>query len=199
MRRTRRPRLNFPGRALRHSRERGNPSSECQRWIPAFAGMTRSALVPAQQFSYFQFRLLPSAIHSTAWAMRLSRVSGRFASITHSTYSRRQLGGKPSNVARRGRIGGQRGLELRRRLQLGLRRRFRPRRARSGVGQRHRRSDQLRRGFRPAAGPRPRSSRPNCPMASRSAPVSPSTSLARQKPKVACALNAAIPASICPL
>ena len=37
-------------------------------------------------------------------------------------------------------------------------------------------------------------SRPNWPMASRSAPVSPSTAFARQKPKVACALNAAMPA-----
>lgn len=48
-----------------------------------------------QQDSYFQFRFLPCAIISTASAMRLARVSGRLAAITHSRYSRRQLGGKP--------------------------------------------------------------------------------------------------------
>src|SRR5262245_46879244 len=36
---------------------------------------------------YFHMRILPSAIHSTAVAMRLFRVSSVFASVTQSTYS----------------------------------------------------------------------------------------------------------------
>ncbi len=43
---------------------------------------------PNQQFWYFQFRCLPSAIHSTACATLLSLVSARFASTIHSVYSR---------------------------------------------------------------------------------------------------------------
>src|SRR3954462_2451428 len=60
---------------------------------------SRSGGGGAQQFSYFQFRRFPSAIHSTAWATRFARVSSRLASLTPSTYSRRQLGGKESKVA----------------------------------------------------------------------------------------------------
>src|SRR5271170_1513126 len=52
-----------------------------------------------QQFWYFQLRCLPSAIHSMAVAIRLSRVSGRFASAIHSTYSRLQLGLKAAKAA----------------------------------------------------------------------------------------------------
>src|SRR5205823_3051507 len=50
----------------------------------------------ANHRSYFQFRLLPSAIQPTAASRRLWRVSSAFASVTHSTYSRRWLGLKPS-------------------------------------------------------------------------------------------------------
>jgi len=45
-----------------------------------------------QQFMYFQLRCLPSAIHSTAVANRLARVSSRLASLIQSTYSRCALG-----------------------------------------------------------------------------------------------------------
>jgi hypothetical protein len=45
-------------------------------------------------------RDLPSAIHSAACAARLRRVSSRFASPTHSMYSRRALGEKPSKTLR---------------------------------------------------------------------------------------------------
>src|SRR5882762_11557713 len=51
-----------------------------------------------QQFWYFQLRCLPSAIHSMAWVMRLSRVSGRLASAIHSMYSRLQLGLKAAKT-----------------------------------------------------------------------------------------------------
>src|SRR3954464_611133 len=54
---------------------------------------------PTQQFSYFQLRRLPCASHSTVWVSLFARVSGRFASVTHSTYSRRHEGGKASKVA----------------------------------------------------------------------------------------------------
>src|SRR5580704_15560175 len=50
-------------------------------------------------FWYFQLRCFPSAIQSTAVAMRFSRVSARLASTIHSIYSRRQLGLKAENVA----------------------------------------------------------------------------------------------------
>jgi hypothetical protein len=50
-----------------------------------------------QHDSYFQFRRLPSLSHSIAVAMRFCRVASCFASAIHSRYSRRQLGGKPSN------------------------------------------------------------------------------------------------------
>jgi hypothetical protein len=42
---------------------------------------------------------LPSAIHSIAVAMRLSRVSGRLASAIHSVYSRLQLWLKAAKTA----------------------------------------------------------------------------------------------------
>jgi hypothetical protein len=42
----------------------------------------------SQQAWYFQFRVLPSAIHATAWTMREARVASRLASKTQSTYSR---------------------------------------------------------------------------------------------------------------
>jgi hypothetical protein len=42
---------------------------------------------------------LPSLIHSTAVAMRLSRVSARLAPATHSMYSFLQLGLKAANAA----------------------------------------------------------------------------------------------------
>src|SRR5450830_1161293 len=44
-----------------------------------------------QHFAYFQFRAFPSASHSTACAMRLSRVASVLASVIHSTYSRLKL------------------------------------------------------------------------------------------------------------
>jgi len=44
---------------------------------------------------YFQFRALPSASHFIVLARRSFRVSSRFASVIHSMYSRRWLGGKP--------------------------------------------------------------------------------------------------------
>ena len=43
---------------------------------------------PHYFFWYFQFRGFPSAIHSTAVAMRVRRVSSRLASVIHSMYSR---------------------------------------------------------------------------------------------------------------
>ena len=49
---------------------------------------------------YFQFRGLPSASHLIDVANLSLRVSSRFASVTHSRYSRRLLGGKSSNVLR---------------------------------------------------------------------------------------------------
>src|SRR5882762_10434164 len=52
-----------------------------------------------QQFWYFQLRCLPSAIHSMAWVILLSRVFGRLASAIHSMYSRLQLGLKAAKTA----------------------------------------------------------------------------------------------------
>src|SRR3954471_6003039 len=52
-----------------------------------------------QQFWYFQFRDLPSAVHSIVVSTRCSRVSGRLASVIHSMYSRRQLGLKLAQAA----------------------------------------------------------------------------------------------------
>ena len=49
---------------------------------------------------YFQCRGLPCASHSIDVANLSFRVSSRFASVTHSRYSRRLLGAKPSNVFR---------------------------------------------------------------------------------------------------
>ena len=40
------------------------------------------------QFMYFQFRVLPSAIHSIAVSSRRERVASVLASVIHSTYSR---------------------------------------------------------------------------------------------------------------
>src|SRR5690348_13962600 len=48
---------------------------------------------------YFQFRCFPSATHCRVVLSRSARVSGRFASVIHSMYSRRQLGLKPSHSA----------------------------------------------------------------------------------------------------
>ena len=63
--------------------------------ISLAAGLSRrSAYRPR-----FQFRLLPSAIHSTAVANRLVRVSSRLASLIHTTYSLRRPGVRFSNVA----------------------------------------------------------------------------------------------------
>src|SRR5450830_1346692 len=45
-----------------------------------------------QHFAYFQFLAFPSASHSTACAIRFSRVASVFASVIHSTYSRLKLG-----------------------------------------------------------------------------------------------------------
>src|SRR5690606_11401280 len=70
-----------------------------RQWIATHAGRKPFEVAPPQHFSYFQFRRLPSAIHSMACASRFARVSSRFASTIHSTYSRLQLGGKASNVA----------------------------------------------------------------------------------------------------
>src|SRR6478672_11317364 len=52
-----------------------------------------------QQFSYFQFRRLPSASHSSVVAKRLFLVASVFASVIHSMYSFLQLYGKFSKVA----------------------------------------------------------------------------------------------------
>lgn len=48
--------------------------------------------------TYFQFRILPSAIHVTAVSSRRFRVVSLFASVTHSTYSLRLLRLNPRNV-----------------------------------------------------------------------------------------------------
>src|SRR5262245_58895527 len=50
-------------------------------------------------FSYFQLRDLPWASHSSAVAMRFSRVGCGLASVIHSTYSRLWLGLNCWNVA----------------------------------------------------------------------------------------------------
>src|SRR4051812_34098962 len=80
-------------------RPAGLPASYRQRLDGSLKMRRIAARKAAQQPSYFQLRRLPSAIHSTAWAILLARVSGRFASTTHSTYSRRQEVGKASKVA----------------------------------------------------------------------------------------------------
>src|ERR1700682_620922 len=49
---------------------------------------------------YFQFLDLPSASHFIVFATLSSRVCSRFASVIHSRYSRRWLGGKFSKVFR---------------------------------------------------------------------------------------------------
>src|SRR4051794_17567679 len=67
--------------------------------VRGFTPLRVKVTVPAQQASYFQLRRFPCAIHSTAWATLFARVSGRFASTIHSTYSRRQLGANESKVA----------------------------------------------------------------------------------------------------
>ena len=53
-----------------------------------------------RQFRYFQFLTFPSASHSNDVASLCLRVSSRFASVTHSTYSRRWLVLKFSKVFR---------------------------------------------------------------------------------------------------
>src|SRR5438445_11222296 len=58
-----------------------------------------AARTERQHCWYFQLRCLPSAIHSTACAIRFTRVSSRLASVIHSTYSRLQLGLNAANVA----------------------------------------------------------------------------------------------------
>ncbi len=68
-------------------------------------------------FTYFQLRILPSAIHSTAVLMRFSRVAACWASITHAMYSRRWPGGNPSKVALGLLVLRERGEEIGRRLQ----------------------------------------------------------------------------------
>ena len=52
-----------------------------------------------QPFWYFQLWYLPSAIQSTAVARCWTRASSRFASSSHSTYSRRWVGLNASNAA----------------------------------------------------------------------------------------------------
>src|SRR4051812_9044421 len=49
---------------------------------------------------YFQLRALPSLSHLIDLSRRSLRVSSRFASVTHSMYSRRWLGEKSSKVFR---------------------------------------------------------------------------------------------------
>lgn len=49
---------------------------------------SRGLAVRAVQRMYFQFRDFPSDIHSTACAIRRSRVSSDLASAIHSMYSR---------------------------------------------------------------------------------------------------------------
>ena len=59
-----------------------------------------SAVIASQQFRYFQFLTFPSPSHSIDVASLCLRVSSRFASVTHSTYSRRWLVLKFSKVFR---------------------------------------------------------------------------------------------------
>src|SRR4051812_3093587 len=152
-------------------REKGSLALAYPPPTPPFQGGEKD-----QQFSYFQLRRLPSAIHSTAWASRFARVSGLFASVTHSTYSRRHEGEKASNVAAA--LGSESSAARR---SSGV--------ASSGLG------GFFGRGFGPASASDAarsisafnsasggRSSievkRPNWPIASRSEPVSPRTALA---------------------
>src|SRR5437762_4792444 len=59
----------------------------------------RAEHTEAQRLLYFQFRDLPSAIHSIAESTRRCRVSAPFASAIHSAYSRLWLGGKVLKAA----------------------------------------------------------------------------------------------------
>jgi len=59
---------------------------------------TRRGRLYFREGMYFQFLGLPSASHMIDVFNRSLRVSSRFASLTHSTYSRRLVGLKFSNV-----------------------------------------------------------------------------------------------------
>src|SRR6266481_1757286 len=75
----------------------GRASRSQSDLLPARAG---NAPRPDYLRMYFQFRGLPSDSHSRVIARRRARVSACFASVIHSTYSRRWLEGKPSKAAR---------------------------------------------------------------------------------------------------
>src|SRR6186997_1561601 len=90
----------FSRNTVRLSLSKGFPSlaRECELRASTGSARTEGVGCRPQQFSYFQFRLFPSASHSSDWASRLLLVSSRLASVTHSTYSRCWLGGKLSKV-----------------------------------------------------------------------------------------------------
>ena len=171
-----------------------------ERWMPDQVGHDGTGLqsprISISRISSAASCLPPSIRPPGRCACRGSRAASPRRPIRHSRAG--SPAGKPSKVARAAGIGVERGLELGRSLGSGLGAFFGRGREAAGPCRRHRRTISLRSsssGGRSAIEAR----RPNCPIASRSDPVSPSTSLACQKPKVACALNAAIPASSRPL
>ena len=68
---------------LPEPRAKGAEGAEGASKFSAFSAS--SALSASRHFIYFQFRGFPSAIHSTAVAMRRARVSSLLAVVTHST------------------------------------------------------------------------------------------------------------------
>ena len=132
------------------------------------------------------------------WARRLARVSSRFASVTHSTYSRCALGGKPSKVAagRRHRV--DRGAQVLRHGEGRLRGLVADR-LHALVDQLHRLPGRARSSS--ARGGRSSSevSRPNWPIALSCLAPSRGSGCRPRSRRSACALNAAKPARILPL
>lgn len=72
--------------------------SERSRVRKNLADYFGTVATPVQR--YFQFRAFPSLSHLMVVCKRCARVSSRFASVSHSTYSRRWLGLKFPNVFR---------------------------------------------------------------------------------------------------
>ena len=72
------------GAAPLGSAARGNASPGTLFQSPLRSSGLHPRLTASQRFSYLQLRPLPAAIHSTASAMRLSRVASVCASLIHS-------------------------------------------------------------------------------------------------------------------
>src|SRR5205814_353119 len=83
-------------RFCRDRRRRERDDQDANRQQRAQTCRHVSPLAPV--FSYFQFRDLPSPIHSIACVRRRVRVSSVFAPVIHSTYSRLWLGENSLNA-----------------------------------------------------------------------------------------------------